>query len=76
MNEVIKQIIARDILERPVSPHARMLAPPTPQPATQSKENAHWPPFHSGVDSSDENEPERPVWPARSPQLKFDDGDK
>ena len=27
------------------------------------------------MDSSDEDEPERPVWPPRRPHLEFDDGD-
>ena len=45
MGEVIKQIIARDNLERPVSPPARMLKPPTPQCAGPSAMNVHLPPF-------------------------------
>ena len=31
--------------------------------------------FRRRVDSSDEDEPERPVWPPRPPHIKFDDGD-
>ena len=33
------------------------------------------PPFRRRVDSTDEDEPERPVWPPRRPHLEFDDGD-
>ena len=75
MGEVIKRIIARDNLERPFSPPARMPAPPTPQRAGTSGLNAHLPPFRRRVDSSDEDEPERPVWPLRRSHLEFDDGD-
>ena len=52
-----------------------MPAPVTPQRAVPSGLNAHLPPFRSRVDSSDEDEPERPVWPPRRPHLEFDDGD-
>ena len=75
MNEVIERIIARDKLERPNSPPARMPAPPPPQRAGPSGLNAHFPPFRRRVDSSDEEELERPVWPPRRPHLEFDDGD-
>ena len=75
MGDVIERIIARDNLERPVSPPARMPAPPTPERAGPSELNAHLPPFHRRVDSFDEDEPERPVWPPRCPHLDFDDGD-
>ena len=75
MGEVIERIIARDNLERPNSPFARMPAPPPPQRAGPSRLNAHLPPFRRRVDSSDEEEPERPVWPPRRPHLEFDDGD-
>ena len=75
MGDVIEQIIALDNLERPVSPPARMPAPPTQQRAGPSGLNAHLPPFLRRVDSFDENEPERPVWPPRRPHLEFDDGD-
>ena len=37
--------------------------------------NAHLPPFRRRVDSSDEKEPKRPVWPLRRPRLEFDVGD-
>ena len=73
MNEVIEQIIAREYFERFVSPPARMPAPPTEQRAGPSGLNAHLPPFRRRVDSSDEDEPERPVWPPRRPHLEFDD---
>ena len=45
MGDGIERIIARDNLERPVSPPARMPAPPTPQRAGPSGLNAHLPPF-------------------------------
>ena len=75
MGEVIERIIARHNLERPNSPSARMPAPPPPQRAEPSKLNAILPPFRRRVDSSDEEELERPVWPPRRLHLKFDDGD-
>ena len=75
MGEVIERIIAHDNLEPPKSPPARMPAPFPPQRAGPSGLNAHLPPFRRRVDSSDEEEPERPVWPPRRPHLKFDDGD-
>ena len=75
MGEGIERIISRDNLERPVSPPARMLAPPTPERAGPSGLNAHLPPFRRCMESSDEDEPERPVLPPRRPHLEFDDGD-
>ena len=75
MSDAIERIIARDNLVRPVSPPARMPAPPTPQRAGPSRLNAHLPPFRWRVDSFDEDEPERPVWPPRRPYLVLDDGD-
>ena len=75
MEEVIERIITRDNLERPLSPLAWMPAPPTRQRAGQSGLNAHLPPFRRRVDSSDEEEPERPVWPPRRPHWESDDGD-
>ena len=75
MGEVIERIIARDNLERPVSPLARMPAPPTQQRAWPSGLNANLPPFRRRLDSFDEDEAERPVWPPRRPHLEFDDGD-
>ena len=75
MGDVIKRIIERDNLERPNSPPARMPAPPPPQRAGPSGLNAHLPPFRRRVDSSDEDELERPVWPPRRSHLEFDDGD-
>ena len=47
----------------------------TTQRAGPSGLNAHLPPFRHRVDSSDEDEPERPVWPPRRPHLEFDVGD-
>ena len=75
MGEVIKRIIARENLERPVSPPARMLALFTLERAGPSGLNAYLPPFRCRVDSSDEDEPERLVWPQRRSHLEFDDGD-
>ena len=75
MGEVIERIIALDNLERPVSPLAQMLAPPTPKRAGPSGLNAYLPPFRRRVDSSDKDDLERPVWPPRCPYLEFDDGD-
>ena len=75
MGDVIERIIARDNPERPVSPPARMPAPPRQQRAGPSGLNTHLLPFRRRVDSSDEDEPERPLWPPRRPHLEFDDGD-
>ena len=52
-----------------------MPEPPTPQRAEQSGLNAHLPPFRRRIDSSDEEEPVRPVWPPRCPHLELMDGD-
>ena len=75
MGEVIERIIARYNLERPNSPPARMPAPPPLKRTGPSGQNAHLPPFRRRVDSSDEEAPERPVWPPLYPHLEFDDGD-
>ena len=75
MGDVIERIIACDNLERPISPPPRMIAPHMPQRAGPSELNAHFPPFRRRVDSINEDEPERPVWPPRRPHLEFDDGD-
>ena len=75
MGDMIERIIARDNIERPVSPPARMLAPPTQQRAGLSGLNAQLPSLRRHDDSSDEDEPKRPVWPPRRPHLEFDDGD-
>ena len=53
--------IARDIFERPFSPSARMLAQPTPHRAGPSGLNAHLTTFRGRMNSSDEDELERPV---------------
>ena len=73
--DVIERIIARHNLTRPVSPPARMQAPATPQCAGPSGLNAYLLPFRRRVDSFDEEEPERLVWPPRRPRLEFDVGD-
>ena len=57
MGDVIKQIIARDNFERPVSPFAQMPAPHTMQRAGQNWLKAQMPPFRRRVDSSDEDDP-------------------
>ena len=75
MGDVIERIIARDNLERPISPPARMPEPPTPQRAGPSGLNANLPPFRRRIDSTDEDEPVRPVWPPRRSHLKLEDGD-
>ena len=75
MGDVLEQIIARDNLERPISPPARMPEPPTPQLAGPSGLNAHLPPFRRRIDLFDEDEPVRPVWPHRRPDLELEDGD-
>ena len=73
--DVIERIIARENLARPIPLPARMPPPPTRQRAGPSGLNAHLPPFRRRVDSSDEEEPERPVWQPRCPRLEFDVGD-
>ena len=75
MGDVIERIIARDNLERPISPPARMPEPPTPKRAGPSGLNAKLPPFRRRIDSSDEDEPVRPVWPPRRPHLELEDSD-
>ena len=75
MNEVIEQIIARDNFGRPVSPPARMPAPPTQQRTGPSGLNANSVPFRLRADSFDEDEPKGPTMPPRRPHLKFDNGD-
>ena len=75
MGNVIQRIIARENIERPISLPVWMLAPPTPLRAGPSGLNAHLLPFRRRVNSSDKEEPERPVWPHRRPQMQFDDGD-
>ena len=71
---MIEQIIARDNLERPASPPIRMPAQPTAQRSGLSTLKSHLPLFRRRVDSSDEDEPKRPVWPPRSSLMNFDDG--
>ena len=75
MGKVIERIIEPDNLERPDLPPARMPAPPTLQRSGTSELNAHFPPFRRRVNSSDEEEPERPLWPPRRSHLEFDHGD-
>ena len=55
MGDVIERIIARDNLERPVSPPARMLEPPKQQRAGPSGLNAHLAPYQRRVNSSEED---------------------
>ena len=75
IGDVVERIIARDNLERTISPFARMPAPLSPQRAGPSWLNAHAQPFRRRVNSSDEEKPEQPVWPPRSLLMEFDDGD-
>ena len=75
MGEVIERIIARDNLERPISPLALMPEQPRPQRAGPSGLNAHLPPFRRRINSSYEDEPVRPVWPPRRAHLKLEGGD-
>ena len=72
MGDVIERIIARDNLARPVSLPARMPAQPTAQRVGPSGLNAYLPPFRRRVDSVDETNPERPVWPPSHPLLEFE----
>ena len=48
---------------------------PLSERAGPSGLNAHALPFRHRIDSSDDEEPERPVWPPRRPRMEFDDGD-
>ena len=75
MGDVIERIIARDNLDRPILPPALIPAPPTPQLAGPSGLSAYLPPFRRRVDSSDEQEPKRLVWPPCRPHMEFDDND-
>ena len=75
MGDVIERIIARDNLDRPVSPPDRMPETPTMQRAGLCGLNAHLPPFRCRLDSSDVDEPVRPLWPPRRTHLEFDDRD-
>ena len=71
MGEAIEQICARNNIKRPVSPPTRMPAPPTPQSAGASGLYAQLPSFRTRIDSSDEEEPEQPVWPPRRLRLEM-----
>ena len=73
MGEVIEKIIARDNLDRPVSPPDRMPEQPTLQRTGLSGLNTHLPPFRRRIDSYDEDEPVRSLWPPRHPHLVFVD---
>ena len=74
IGDVIKQINALNHLEWPITPPARLPELPTPQRAGTSGLNAPLPPFRCRIDSSDEDEPVRPVWPPRRPHLELEDG--
>ena len=65
IEEVIERICARQNLDPPVSPPARMPAPPSPQHAGPSVLNADATQFRRRIDPSDEEDeaPERPVCP-------------
>ena len=73
MGYVIERIIARQNLERPVSPSARKPAPLTSHRAGPSGLNTNLPPFRRRVASSDKDEPKRLVWPPHRLHLEFDD---
>ena len=75
ISKLIERIIARETFERPASPPVWMPAPHTTELAGPSGLNAHLPSIRRRVDTSDEDEPERPVWPPRRSHLEFDDGD-
>ena len=75
MGNVIERIIARDKLERPVSPPARMPQLPSPQRAKPSCLIGHMPAICRRVDSSDEEKQHRPVLPPRRAHLKFEEED-
>ena len=75
MGDVIERIITLDHFERPLSPPARMPAPPTPQRAGSSGLKAHAPPFCSRFDLSDDEKPEQPVWQPRHPRIEFEEAD-
>ena len=75
MGDVIEQIIAREHLERPVSPPAWMPRPPTPQRAGASKLNAYLPPFRRRVEFSNKEESKRLLWPPRRPRLELEKAD-
>ena len=75
MGDVIERIIARHNIKRPISPPARMPDPPTPQRAKPSGLNAHLPPFHRRIDSSNKDERVQQVWTFRRPHLELKDGD-
>ena len=75
MGDVVERIIARDNLERPLSPPARMPEPHTPQRSGPKGLNAHLPLFRRRIASSDEDEPVQPVWRLRRPHLELEDSD-
>ena len=75
MGDVIERIIARDNLERPISPPARMPEPFKPQCAGPSGLNVHLPPIRRRINLSDEDELIRPMWPPCRPHLELEDGD-
>ena len=74
MDRVIELIIALENPERLNSPIAWILAPPTLQRAGPSGLKAHLPPLRCRVDSFDEEELERPVFPPFCLHLEFNDG--
>ena len=75
MDNVIKRIIERDYLKRPMSPPARMLEPPTPQRAILSGLNAHLPQFCYRIDLFDKADPVWPVWLPCRLHLELNDSD-
>ena len=75
ISDVIEGIIPHDNLELPFLAPAHMPEPPTLQRAGPSGLKAHLPPFRCRVDSSDKEEPERPVWPPRRLYMECKNGD-
>ena len=75
IGNVIERIIAYDNIKRPNFSPAYLAAPPPTQRAKPSGLNARLPPFRRHVQSSDEEEPEQPVWPQLRFNLLFDEGD-
>ena len=75
VDDEIERIIARDNLERPILPPARLPELPTTQRAGLSGLNAHLPQFRRYIESSDEDEPVHPVCPPRRPHLELEDND-
>lgn len=75
MGHLIEQIIARDTIERPISPATRMPQQPKHKRAKLSQLNVHLTPFRRRINSCDKTIKILPVWPHCRAHLKLDDGD-